>query len=448
MYTVVIAEQEHLDGIEEYRAFLLPFLKNSSLKFCKWNTDGKTLEEIVPELESAVARNHEWRAVIICNEQGLKQQNPFNIVPYLKTDAADDSSGKKSVFELASEQPLTRLVTFLCESPTFEGGRNQYRTKDEEYDTYLKEFEYKEELRRKILDGHKISFSFPSEVICLAKRTCEEKEPGLDPAWTPHLEFDYSRFYDWNMYYDKMRYLVFDILPKSHQDYTFDYIRFLYLVLILATYGISEGGLNPNRVYKITCENNETALRQLVVSYDEKLKATEAKLEREITDLRMKQKPRLSDHDVEVMFCTEVTVPVSINAQFKTEDLYPDNKQIGLSTNCPVEEKYKWRAEYQRSKKTLHNYLKQPKRAIKQAVETLKPLSVVDLEKVPCLNSFQIEDVKEYLDKAELNMAQLSTSDFYDTERYYSQMEAASADVRSEERRVGKECRSRWSPYQ
>src|SRR2546425_10344604 len=36
---------------------------------------------------------------------------------------------------------------------------------------------------------------------------------------------------------------------------------------------------------------------------------------------------------------------------------------------------------------------------------------------------------------------------FYETPDFYDHLYRARGDARSEERRVGKECRSRWSPY-
>lgn len=485
MYTVVIAEQEHLDGIQEHSAFLLPFMKGKNIAFCAWDTEGQTLETAVPSLSEAVSRHAEWRAVIVCNEQGLKQQNPFNIVSYQIPERTDDSvpeseqtggedqpqdqvseqkelsnyekqqlindaieeyhrkkkeilrdflqsnrENKHKAYDEASQQPLTRLVTFLCESPVIEGGRNKTAEDDPEYEEYLENCKYKESLREKIIAGREVTFSYPKEVICLAKRTCNDYPGRLSSIWNPHLEMEYSQFYDWNMYYDKMRYLVFDILPKSHQDYAFQYIRFLYLVLILATYGPAEGALNPNRVYRVECENDETALRRLIVSYDERLKLTDEQLQREIYAIESKERPRLTDRDASSIFCANVTVPVTVDSSFERSDLYSDTRQFGLSGNCPAEESAVWEADYKRSRKSLHYFLKQPRRALKRATESLKALSVVDLERVPELNRFQVEDVEEYVSTAEVKMSRMQTSDFYDVSRYDKQLEEADKVVR------------------
>lgn len=434
MYTVVIAEQEHLDSIQEYSAFLRPFLANKDVAFCPWDTEGQTLDEAVPGLVTAVARNQEWRAIVVCNEQGLKQRNPFNIISYNAPEKDEDNlleylaecrERKFQAYEEAARQPLTRLMTILCERPTVSGGKNNADEEDPEFAEYRAEAQRKEELRKSILAEQEIHFFLPREVICVAKRTCTEQEPHLHSSWVPHVELEYSKFYDWNMYFDKMRYLVFDILPRTHQDYQFDYVRFLYFLLILANHQVPEDCLHPNRVYTASCENDESALRRLIVTYDEKLRITEDHLEREMGALQARQKPRLSDSDASAIFCANVTVPVTIDAGFERSDLFADYKKYGLSTDCPTDEFGEWQNDYQQSRKALHRFLKQPRRSLKKAAEQLQALSYVDKDLVPQLNQFQLEDVEEYVTDAELKMARIETKDFWDVSRYHKEMEQA-----------------------
>ena len=424
--------------MQEYGAFLRPFMKPNNVSFCAWNTGGQTLDEAVPDLITAVARNQDWRAIIVCNEQGLKQRNPFNIVSYHAPEKDEDDlqgylarcrADKFRAFDEAVKQPLTRLVTFLCDRPTVSGGKNNAGAEDPEFEEYLAEANYKEELRKSILAEQESHFTFPREVICVAKRTCEAREPRLHSSWVPHVELEYSKFYDWNLYFDKMRYLVFDILPRTHQDYQFDYVRFLYLLLILANHEIANDCLHPNRVYEVQCENNEQALRRLIVTYDEKLRMTDENLEREITALKMRQKARLSDSDAASIFCSNVTVPVTIDSNFERSDLFADFKKYGLSTDCPADEFGEWQNDYQSSRKALHRFLKQPRRSLKKAAEQLRELSYVDKDMVPQLNQFQVEDVAEYVADAELKMASLETSDFYDISRYHEDLARADAAV-------------------
>ena len=80
VFTVVVTQQEHLDSIQEYKAFLKPFLDNAHIAFCRWQPEGEDLRQAVPELYDTVSRHERWRMILVCDEEGLAQKNPFDIV--------------------------------------------------------------------------------------------------------------------------------------------------------------------------------------------------------------------------------------------------------------------------------------------------------------------------------------------------------------------------------
>ena len=98
MFTVVIAEQTHLDAIRENPVFLGPFLKSRELGFCQWLPEGETLRDCIPTLEQTVSRRDRWRAVIITTDDGLSRHNPFDLVdydpPYRELDKAPQAEPK------------------------------------------------------------------------------------------------------------------------------------------------------------------------------------------------------------------------------------------------------------------------------------------------------------------------------------------------------------------
>ncbi len=65
----------------------------------------------------------------------------------------------------------------------------------------------------------RLDISLPSEVICVARRTYTQRSEEIHSAWGEHVEQQYRRFPDWNLYFDKMRYLVFDLPPENYQSY-------------------------------------------------------------------------------------------------------------------------------------------------------------------------------------------------------------------------------------
>lgn len=439
MFTVVIAEQEHISGIEEYEMFLKPFLNKTNVVFCPWNTQGQTLDEAVPDLERAVARHQDWRAVIVTPEQGLYQRNPFQYVCYEAPEREDQEPEeayfdrlwqvKKAAFEEAARQPLTRLVTYLCEGPMVSGGMNNQAGVDPEFAQYRREALYKQQLRTQIRGERKLSIALPAEVLCFAKRTCPEEEKSIAISWTAHVDHQYSRFCDWNLYFDKMRFLVFDILPKKHQGYAFDYIRFLYALLLLANHEAPKSSLRPQRVYELDCENDEHALCALLSRYEGKLVATDEHVAHKLHELENKPKVRLTDREAETIFCARVTVPVTVVQEFDETDLYVPHDSLGLSTDCPESELGVWVSGYNNSQRALHRYLKQPRRALKRAVGDLQNMNVLESDRIEALSPFQVEDIQEHIHMEEMNLVNTSTTDLTDVEAYKKKMEKASQEV-------------------
>lgn len=441
MFTVVILEQEYLDSIHEYHAFLKPFLDNSHIAFCRWRLDGQNIMEAVPGLYDKVSRHERWRAIVVCDEEGLQEKNPFDRVahsdpprPVEMEDAEYFQIRRQARIESytkAAQKPLVRLMTWLCQAPLVTEGMNDAQDLDPEFGEFLAQARAKELLRGRILDGHIPQITLPAEVICIAKRCFDREEDDIQTSWDPREDIQYSRFYDWNLYFDKMRYLLFDILPKSHRNYTFDHIRFLYALMVLAENEIPMAVLSPNRVYSLYCQNDEDALKRFLGHYDSKLAATREKIAAQIVKLENAEKPRLTDKEAEAIFCSNVTVPVSTVTDFDQSALFIRPKGIGLSTDCPSSEEKKWLSGYQDSRKALGRYLKLPRRALKKTAADLHRLDSVDLDAADALNQFQLEDVADYVGEEELKMVQLRTCDLYDTERFVKDLEAQNERVQS-----------------
>lgn len=425
MFTVVITEQAHLDSIEEYRPFLLPFLEHTDVAFCRWHMNGESLSDAVPDLVSTVARHESWRVVVVCDEAGFDLKNPYDLVPYHKPHWDPDMDQREYLaqvqqekfrcFEQAAGQPLTRLMTWLCQSPTVTAGLNQAQL-DPEFAEYMAEFRKKEELRTQIRAGETLEIVLPAEIICVARRCYSEAEYDIQNSWNQHEDCQYSRFYDWNMYFDKMRYLIFDTLPKNHRNYAFDYFRFLYCLVLLAGNPVPQSSLNPNRVYSLCCDTDEGAMRQLLAKYDGKLAATQALLEQERNTLMSKERPRLSDRDAQMIFCSPMSIAVTNPAEFDQSVMFVPGKDIGLSTDCPTDEEGYWENGHRESRRGLIKFMKLPRRALKKAAIELRRLNTADLDYASRLNEFQLEDVQDHVAEEELQMVTTRTKSFYDTE--------------------------------
>ena len=449
MFTVVISEQIHLDGIKEYGTFLKPFLKNDKIAFCQWNPEGRTLQEAVPGLYPTVSRHERWRMIVLCDEEGLDRKNPFDLVPYEDpARTADMEDGeffalrhqvRVAAYREAAKKPLVRLMTWMCRPPLVNDDVNNAQELDPEFAEYIALSREKETLRSAICGDYIPEISLPAEVICLAKRCYDKEAYDIQNAWVAHQDMQYSRFYDRNLYFDKMRYLVFDILPKNHQNYVLDYIRFLYSLMVLAGNETPLAALSPNRVYVLHCQNDESALRELLGRFEGKLLCTEAKLKAEISKLENAVKPRLSDQDAQQIFCANMNIPVSDTSTFNIDPLYISPEGLGLAVDCPEDEGKRWETGYQTSRKTLQRYLKTPLRALRKTTSELHRVKKADLDEAGRLNEFQLEDVETFTAEEELKMVATKTMDLQNVQQHTKAADAQDKAVRSViERRMPK----------
>lgn len=128
MFTVIIAEKSVLDLFENFQIFLKPLLNNDEVVCCEWHKDGKTIEQMVPDLYEKIAFQSEWRAVVI-NEDGLNQMNPFDYTKYKDCEYSDCKTlweklalrrkDRFECFDRALNNPLTKLTSALCGTPVY-----------------------------------------------------------------------------------------------------------------------------------------------------------------------------------------------------------------------------------------------------------------------------------------------------------------------------------------
>lgn len=440
MYTVVIAEQKHLDCIQEYDLFLQPFLENSNAVFCAWNPEGETLTDCVPELRKAVQRGDKWRAIVVADDGGKALKNPFDRVQHrdpVWDDGLSDEENRKnrlqarlSSYEAAARYPLTRLMAHLCEYPLVTDG-DELLSEDPDFRDYQIADAKKKALQQQILGTEVQDFIKPAEVICVARRTCEDGQYDIRTSWAPHYDLQYSHFAEYNLYYPKMRYVVFDVLPTTHRNYRFDNVRFLYALLLLACHDTPSDALQPERVYVMDCENDTRRLSEILQCYDDRLLATQKMLEGEINSLKHTEPEKLTDKEVQTVFCRPVSIPMRPEKSFDESEIYVKPRRFGLFADKPEDESILWHQEYSRSKKELNAYLKQPKKSLRTAVADvhLQSQDCAAAEKVHLLNEQQICDFREYLAEQEAETVTSRPENLTDPTPYVSQAEQAAQKV-------------------
>lgn len=479
MFTVLIAEKEHIDAIQQKnKLFFEPFLENKELAFCDWNPAGQNLLDSVPGLPDAVGRRKEWRAVIInhCVGDSLKAQNPFDVVdqsaitslvvPNCQPESDESldnwnaewktyyealTKEKETIYKSALEHPLQKLTTWLCFKPEDyilnevhekqdahdwameQIGRDELkpsvRLELMERDQYKCEMRMKETIRRAFVAESYLNIAYPAEVHCISIRTAENNFFDPDPYWNIRRESDYSAFADRNMYFDKMRFLVFDLLPRTHRDFRTDYIRFLASVLIFISNPIPGSAMQPRRLYRLETETDDTPLCTLVTSYDKKLAATSEVIGNEMEKIRSEIPGELTDKDAQAMFCTPKDVSVQLDESCEPDKVCAE-KDYGLFFDQPENEYHKWNRSYAASKKALAYIVKQQSRSVRKSVAGMSLSDEVSDVNISRLTTFQMDDIREYTDAAEDEMVASIPPDFSDASHYTEQLSKESENVK------------------
>ena len=479
MFTVLIAEKKYIDAIrQENKLFFEPFLSKKDFAFCVWNTEGQTLNESVPELFDIVARKKEWRAVIIhsADTEQLKKQNPYDLVDNSRVttlvkphdrptdgepweewlEAWEDYYSeitplKEEVFQSAFQFPLQRLSTWLCFRPadyvledvaekmdvdewaidTIEGNdlKPNVQLEKMEVNQYRLELRMKEKLRRSFTGEQSINICYPVEICCISERITENGFFDPDSYWTVRSSNDYSAFVDRNMFFDKMRFMVFDVLPATHREHRVDMLRFLHAVMIFVTNKTPDSAMQARRLYVLESENDETPLYSLVTSFEKKLVDTGKEIENEIEHIRSEIPDSPTDQEVEAIFCSPADVSVTLDKSCDTDALFVE-KNFGLSGTCPNDEVSVWNENFRKAKKSLSYIVKQQERSVRKSINKLNLLSEVGEKDVSRLTSFQMDDVREYTENAEDEIVSELPQDFSAMSAYSKVMNEKNSEVR------------------
>lgn len=480
LFTVLIAEKPYIDAIRlENKMFFEPFLENKELAFCYWNPGGQNLMDSVPELIDTVGRKKEWKAIIIhnCTDEQAKQKNPFDIVDYselkeLKQPSQNPDSDqnwdeweeqwrsyynlliskKEAIYKNSFDLPLQRLATWLSFKPedyilNDVGEKNDIhewavnelaqgeinplgRLEKLEREQYRAELKMKEVLRREFVGDSYLGIAYPKEIYCVSKRTSDIGFFNPDTYWNTRSKNEYSEFCDRNMYFDKMRFLVFDLLPQTHKDFRCDKIRFLSTLMVFASNTVPSSSMEARRLYVLECENDDTPLFTLTTSYDKKLANTYEVIENEIERIYSEIPGELTDKAAETLFCTPMNVDVSLDDSCDFDALYPDD-DFDLVATSPDSEISSWKQTVKEVDKSYANIIRQQRRAVKKGIDKLNISCALSRTNVSRLTPFQLDDIKDYTDNAENEMVVSLPPDLAKASKYEEIMQQKADNVKS-----------------
>lgn len=451
MFTVIICDEKIKKDCEErYSLFLSPLAKGN-FAFCTWNPFGVTPDEIFPGLPDLVRNVPDWRAVIVLNAEAygygnISKRNPFNFTGFRNLRALPENAAELEDYRMkrleayssAVYNPLLKAACWLCEPPIKEDTveiapevlelaqemPEDYFERLEELgvDPYTVESDICEKTKYQVLStlwrADSVLFNLPKQVICISERHYDSVREEAADAWKKHDEFEYTEFVEPNMYPAKLRYLVYDINYCNGERKIDEYINFLSFLLVFAANEYPIDAIKAYRIYKVNCDTDRSTLSRALSIYDTKLALTQVQIRNQIRELDSIVHNPATEAEMDNYYLSDFTVDVKQFEETDANKIYTDSDFAQLATDKPASEAISWVERFKASKKAFVKFLKEPRRAVKRAVETTRSQLSIDSDDVFYMTDFQIEDIVEKINNDEQEMVSVITEDIYDTESY------------------------------
>ena len=332
------------------------------------------------------------------------------------------SSNVSGIINLIPDTEILDFIRFIGNDPMYF---------DPEYTECLIENTKKHELLQKVADNFSMKDKLPLEVVCISPRTFDFEKIEQDIKWKMKDEASSSKFANFNLYNEKLKFILFDTLPKDNKQYKFEQIKFLCLLLVIANNSIPRGMVNANNVYRAQIDFNANIVTKICENYISKLKATQLLLKDIEMQLEFDNETSVDNQTAQRLFESDISIPVKINSETNERELYAEYKEIGLSTDCPGDEATYWSQQYRGINKRFVRYLREPRRAVKTSIaEGLRKNNFIKDDRTLLLSENQVEDVNFHIVELEQKMVETTTTHLFDTKKFTEQMQEADKEVR------------------
>ncbi|MBR7133799.1 MAG: hypothetical protein IKD04_09745 [Clostridia bacterium] len=485
MFTVIVCGEALIDNIKEKYSYALRALLNKGgYTFCVWNPEGETLEQAVPELKAAVAHEAQWRAIIVQDgetfgRECIDRRNPFDFVDttenipdfYISDSELESPEGcetavkecaekilhfralKHENYIKASQSPLTRLAIWLLGSPMQKKPScpdwwnekllgdtpidvEYFRLLDEmnltaaEVEQYRALADRYEILSKSFLNGAMLE-NVPASVIAVSERTNACEDEIFNSAWKKHEDLEYVNFCDDNLYPSQMRFVICEVEYQNHIRKSGSYIQFLSFLAVLGQNEVPSGVLQPYKLYRAETVTDRMKTKATFTEFAMRLELTRRILANRLAFEKASMAEPISEEEVRRRFISNERVLVKMNPEIREGELYGEYDKIGLSTDCPDNEYNYWDEQYHSIGKSFVRYLREPRRAVKQAVrEDFRSKNFVQDDLALRLNENQREDVFYRLAEEEANMVSTVTTHLFDTAKYREELDCSDKKIR------------------
>lgn len=327
----------------------------------------------------------------------------------------------RGIEELLNLQEICALIKLLCNNNTV--------FSDPLFMEQMVENTYKHELLHSIRDTFELKCEKPKDVICVALRTADVDNYVQLRKWKEHDETEYSKFSEYNLYPDLMKFVLMDIHEPKHKSYDYDIICYLSFVLLLAKNEMPLGVVEKNKLYKAEIQDNNEKFMQLLSAYDSKLRKTASLLKEKQQESTQRHGVLIDTEHLIQLVETPVSVPLVTDHPYTESMLKLKHDSLGFAKDCPTSEHDFVVAQYKGIRRNFLLFLKQPRQALAQASEDMRNSNEIDDESALYLNQFECENIEDSSFQAEDKIVTTKTADIYNNAKYQSEMEKAKKEI-------------------
>ncbi len=358
----------------------------------------------------------------------LNTYHRSNLTRFVPEDKIDElincvkCSQTKEITEMIAPDRIVNFISLI--------GNNDPLYSDPEYIECMVENTKKTEMFDAIASDFTFKDKLPSEVICVSPRTFDCSVYNENSSWEAEDERNYSNFCENNLYNEKLKFILFDLLPADNKQYLFERIRMMCFLLILAGNSIPNGVVSPRRVYRAEFSFDPKAIEDTCTEYISKLKATSLLIKEHFKGAQSEIEETLDKETFEQLFESDVTIPIDVS-EYNRNDLYARGNNIGLASDCPTDEEKKWDEEYRLISRRFVKYLKEPRRAVKAAVNNEFRLNnCVEDDRALRMTGGQAEDIADRLHTEEQYMIESSATQLFNNTKFKKEIDKADKEVR------------------
>lgn len=327
----------------------------------------------------------------------------------------------RSITELLNLKEISALIRLLCNNNTV--------FSDPLFMEQMVENTYKHELLGSIQDAFELKCEKPKNVICIALRTADVDNYVQSRKWMEHDESEYSKFSEYNLYPDLLKFILMDIHEAKHKSYDYDIIRYLSFVLLLAENEIPLGVVEKNRVYKAEIEDNTAKFMNLLSAYDDKLRRTASCLKEKQQETTQRNGILIDTEHLIQLVETPVSVPLVTDHPYTESMLMMKYDGLGFAKDCPTDEHNLVVSQYKGIRRKFLSFLKKPRQALSQASEDMRNSNAIDDESALYLNRYECENIEDSSYQAEDKIVTTKTADIYNNAKYQAEMEKAKKEI-------------------